>query len=111
VGTGSLDRARFGPVVDRFIKDLRGFDFLGRHLDVRENVKFQGRQLAAWIHGRYPQAACVLSVEFKKFFMDEWSGEGDDRQIATIRAALDSTIPGILEELKNLEQHNDRQQG
>lgn len=104
VGTGSLDKKTFGPVVDRFIKDLSGFNFLGRHLDVRENIKFQGRQLAAWIHGRYPQAACVLSVEFKKFFMDEWSGEGHDRQIASIRSALNSTIPGILEELKQLEQ-------
>jgi hypothetical protein len=109
VGTGSLDRDRFERIVDRFIQDLSAFDFLGRHLDVRENVKFKGRQLAGWIHSRYPEAACVLSVEFKKFFMDEWSGEGDDNQITTIRSALNSTIPGIMEELKYLEEGNDKQ--
>jgi hypothetical protein len=43
-------------------------------------------------------------VEFKKFFMDEWSGEGDERQIRAIYDALHATIPGILEELTAMEQ-------
>jgi hypothetical protein len=110
VGTGSLDKARFGRIVGRFIRELHAFDFLGRHLDVRENVKFKGRQLAGWIHNRYPESACVLSVEFKKFFMDEWSGEGDENLISTIHAALNSTIPGILHELKCLEADDDKLQ-
>ena len=42
VGTGSMNRDRWGSIVDRFMKDLRTFDFFGRGLDVRENVKFQG---------------------------------------------------------------------
>ena len=107
VGTGTLDKMLCGCVVDRFIKDLRKFDFLVRHLDVRENVKFEGRQLARWIHNKFPQSACVLSVEFKKFFMDEWTGEADEEQLNTIREALHSTIPGILEELNALEGTND----
>ena len=44
VGTGTMDREYWAPLVERFIADLRGYDFLGRHLDVRENVKFVGRQ-------------------------------------------------------------------
>lgn len=76
-----------------FIKDLEKFDFLGRHLDVREIVKFEGRQLASWIHNKFPDSACVLSIEFKKFFMDEWAGEADEKQIKIIREALHSTIP------------------
>jgi N-formylglutamate deformylase len=103
VGTGTLNRKLCGRIVDRFIKDLRAFDFLGRHLDVRENVKFKGRQLAGWIHNKFPHSACVLSIEFKKFFMDEWTGEADEEQLRTIREALHSTIPGILEELNRLE--------
>lgn len=102
VGTGTMDRARCAPVVERFIHDLHSFDFLGRHLDVRENVKFRGRQLAKWIHEHFPQS-CVLAVEFKKFFMDEWTGEGDERQIQAIRKALNSTVPGILEELARMD--------
>lgn len=107
VGTGTLDRILCGRVVERFIKDLKKFNFLGRHLDVRENVKFKGRHLARWIHSHYPDSACVLSVEFKKFFMDEWTGECDEKQIRTIREALHSTIAGVLEELNVVEGNND----
>lgn len=103
IGTGTMDRMRCGRVVDRFIHDLRQFDFLGHHLDVRENVKFRGRELARWIHDHYPDSACVLSVEFKKFFMDEWTGEGDERLIRAIRDALQSTVPGVLEEIMAME--------
>ena len=106
VGTGTMDRMRCGRIVDRFIHDLSHYDFLGRHLDVRENVKFRGRELARWIHDHYPDSACVLSVEFKKFFMDEWSGEGDEQKIEAIRGALHATIPGILEELAAMEQRD-----
>jgi N-formylglutamate deformylase len=103
IGTGTVDRNIYGNLVDRLIDDLRGFSFLGRHLDVRENVKFEGRQLAHWIHQRYPGRACVIAIEFKKFFMDEWTGVGDVEKIDAIRAALKSTLPGIVEELKVLE--------
>ncbi len=100
VGTGSMDRKACGHIVERFMADLRKFDFLGRHLDVRENVKFKGRQLAQWIHEHFPGRVCVISIEFKKFYMDEWTGVGDVEQIQAIRDALQSTIPGILEELE-----------
>jgi len=95
VGTGTMDRQYWAPLVDRFMEDLRVFDFLGRLLDVRENVKFVGRQFPEWVHTHYPHIACVLAVEFKKFYMDEWSGMGDPVQIQAIRQALASTLPGI----------------
>jgi hypothetical protein len=100
IGTGSMDRALCGHLVERFMDELRAYDFLGRHLDVRENVKFKGRQLAQWIHTNYPGIACVIAVEFKKFYMDEWTGVGDVEQIQAIRDALQSTVPGMVEELR-----------
>ena len=102
IGTGTMDRNFWGPLVDRFIDDLRSFDFLGRHLEVRENVKFVGRQFAQWTHDNYPQSACLIAIEFKKFYMNEWSGLGDPIQIQAIRQALASTIPGIKESLAAL---------
>jgi len=102
VGTGTMKNRQYCQrIINRFITDLRAYDFMGRHLDVRENVKFQGRQLANWIHTNYPENICVLSVEFKKFYMDEWTGVGDIDQIQAVRDALHCTIPGILEELGN----------
>jgi hypothetical protein len=100
IGTGTLaDRARWAPLIDRFITDLCGFDFQGRSLDVRENVKFKGGQFGRWVHEKFPQSGCALSIEFKKFFMDEWSGEPSPDQVQAIRQALSSTIPGLLDSL------------
>ena len=102
IGTGTMDRARWAPIVDRFIVDLRNFDFLGKHLDVRENVKFRGGFFPAWIHKNFPDSVCVLAVEVKKSFMDEWTGEPDRIQLSAIKRALKSTVWGIHEELVKL---------
>ena len=102
VGTGTMERQRWENVIDRFIKDLRAFDYLGGHLDVRENVKFVGRELAIWVHTNFPLSGCVLSIEFKKIFMDEWSGTVDKRKLKALYQALKSTLPGISEELQRL---------
>ncbi|MES2460507.1 MAG: N-formylglutamate amidohydrolase [Armatimonadota bacterium] len=100
IGTGTMaDRAAWASFIDRFISDFRRFDYQGRSLDVRENVKFKGGQFGRWIHEKFPRSGCALSVEFKKFFMDEWSGEPDPAQVDALRQALASTVPGILESL------------
>jgi hypothetical protein len=78
VGTGTMrDRDRWERVIDRFMDDLTGYDFPGGALDVRENVRFRGGACAAWTHRTFPEAACVLSIEVKKFFMDELTGRAD----------------------------------
>jgi N-formylglutamate deformylase len=103
VGTGTMrDRQDWAPLIERFIEDLGAVVFLGRHLDVRENVRFRGGNLGRWIHQTFPEAGCVLSIEFKKFFMDEWTGEIDRDQHAAIGRALAATVPGVLEELQRL---------
>jgi N-formylglutamate deformylase len=103
VGTGSLDRERWGGLVDRFMDDLRKHEFLGRHLDVRENVRFQGGYLSRWIHERYPESGCCLAIEFKKFFMDEWTGKLSPEEYEAIPQALEATLPGLIESLGPLE--------
>ena len=97
IGTGTLDRDRWGFLIDRFVADLRDFDFQGRRLDVRENVKFRGGHFSRWIHENFPASGCCLAIEFKKFFMDEWTGEVDLSQVESIRNALSATTEGVLE--------------
>lgn len=99
IGTGTMDRALWGELVDRFIDELHGFDFLGHRLDVRENVKFVGRQFPKWVHTKFPHSGCAIAIEFKKFFMDEWTGKLDRDAHHAIQRALASTLPGIEEEL------------
>ena len=102
IGTGTMERGQWAPVVDRFIKDLHDFDFLGRQLDVRENVKFRGGEFSRWIHRTFPDSACSMAIEFKKFFMDEWTGVPNRKELEAISSAIRSTLPGVLEELKKL---------
>jgi N-formylglutamate deformylase len=102
VGTGSVDRDRFGPLVERFVRDLRGSSTRDGPLDARENVAFQGRNLAWWVHDRYPRVGCVLALEFKKTFMDEWTGELDEERLAASKDALAATLPGLHDELERL---------
>lgn len=102
IGTGTMQRERWASIIDRLKSDLRGFDFLGRKLDVRENIKFKGGYFPRWIHETFPESACVISIEFKKFFMNEWTGVEDREQLKAIQNALKSTIPGVLETLEKL---------
>ena len=99
VGTGTMDRRRWGRVVDRFVAELSPRDFLGRTLDVRENVRFFGGRFPQWIHGTFGQSVCCLAVEVKKFFMDEWTGEVDQSQLYEIGRALKSSAEAALEEM------------
>jgi len=100
LGTGSLDRERWGGLVDRFSADLRTVDVGGRPLDVRENVRFRGGHLSRWVHATFPGQGCCLAVEVKKFFMDEHTGEVDESTWAGVHQALAATVPGLLDELE-----------
>ena len=102
LGTGSLDREYWQPVVERFISEMRDFDFLGRQLDVRENIKFMGGHFAEWVHARFPRSACVLAIEVKKFFMNEWTHQLDSEKMSAIHQALKTSASGVLEELEHL---------
>ena len=102
LGTGTMERTRWAPIVDTFIRDLSAFDFLGRQLDVRENIKFRGGQFARWTHENFPHSGCVLSIEFKKFFMDEWTSVPDSVQLEAIQQSLQATVSGVLAALRNI---------
>ncbi len=99
IGTGTMDRDYWAPVVDRFLEDLRAYEFQGRKWDIRENIKFRGGYFPTWIHSTFGESACCISVEMKKFFMDEWSGRPDWDIIDAIAGALFDTLPGLQEEI------------
>ena len=65
-------------------------------------MAFEGRNLAWWVHDRYPRVGCVLALEFKKTFMDEWTGELDEARLRAAQDALAATLPGLRDELEKL---------
>jgi N-formylglutamate amidohydrolase len=101
LGSRSMDRTFWNPVVERWLAAMRSFDYFGRRLDVRENVKFFGGHLPGWIHENFPKTVCALAIEVKKFFMDEWTGELDPQVHEALRKALRSAALAVGEELEN----------
>jgi N-formylglutamate amidohydrolase len=100
LGTGSLDRDRWGGVADAFVESLRGQRVAGRPLDVRENVRFQGGWFSTWIHRSYPETGVALAVEIKKTFMDEWTGVPSAPLVDQIGRALAATVPAVRDALE-----------
>jgi hypothetical protein len=103
IGTGTMNRNRWAPLVEGFISELRRYNYLGRRLDVRENVKFRGGNFCRWVHETFPDSVCALAVEFKKFFMNEWTGDVDRGQLNELQKALKSTAPRLLQILTELQ--------
>ncbi len=83
LGTGTLDRVFWAPVIDSFAASLAGDGY-----DARENVKFRGGQFPRWIHEEFPGSAMALAVEFKKAFMDEWTAKIDESAVQRANGAL-----------------------
>src|SRR6185503_17934425 len=92
IGTFSMPRDRWAFLIDPLMEAMRRFDFNGRNLDVRENVAFQGKgEQVRFVHSRYPEQGCGIALEFKKFFMDECTGEPDPAELAAMRRFIDFT--------------------
>jgi hypothetical protein len=101
IGTFSMPREQWAFLIDPLIEAMRGFDFNGRRLDVRENVAFQGKgEQTRFVHDRYPGVGCAVALEFKKFFMDEWTGEPDPRELDAMRRFIAFTADTCRELLQ-----------
>jgi N-formylglutamate amidohydrolase len=96
IGTGTMaDRAPWVDVIGLVQKELSGAVIMGRHLDVRENVKFRGGHMAEWIHRTYPQNVACISLEFQKWYMNEWTGEADTATLGQMKGALGHLVEGL----------------
>ncbi|AEG56354.1 N-formylglutamate amidohydrolase [Sinorhizobium meliloti] len=101
IGTISMERRKWAHVVDSFLAALRSFDFPGGPLDVRENIAFQGRgEQTRFIHEHFPDTGCAIAVEFKKVFMEEWTGEPRPEVLVALRRLLASTLPALIDALE-----------
>lgn len=97
LGTQSMERDFWAPVVDSFCGALRSAG--APPLDVRENVKFPGGHMAHWLHDRYPRRVCVISVDARKSFMDEWTGDLDVARFTTLGEAFAAASAAALDAL------------
>jgi len=95
IGTGH-NHEKWKPLGHCLASFLAHHRFEDRFLDVRENVKFKGGGFSEWINRNYGAYGCVFSLEFKKTFMDEWTGWVDISHLNRIHAMLGGCIPFLL---------------
>ncbi len=98
IGTNIMPE-KWLPLIDKIQNKLISFDYFGRSLDVRINVKFPGGHFSRWIHNNFPDSACCIAIEFKKFWMNEWTGEIYEDRLNKLIQALNSTHALIENEL------------
>jgi glutathione synthase len=102
VGTAALNRKLWKPIIDTFIDTVSGFELDGQKLDVRENVKFKGGYLSRWLTETFPESACVLAIDVKKIFMDEWTGELFPEKLNLFTTAFEKARDAIEVVLKKM---------
>jgi hypothetical protein len=102
IGTFSMNRHRWQHVLDPFIDHLKGFSFQGRPLEVGENVAFQGKgEQTRFVHEHFPDTGCAIAIEFKKFFMDEWTGAPDVEALEIMREMIRTSRPLLEQSLRS----------
>ena len=89
LGTESIHE-RFRPVSIAFTHAMADAGY-----DVRLNVKFRGGNFVRWVNAAYDGVGCALAIEFKKTFMDEWTGLPDGPLLERARAAVSSAALAI----------------
>src|SRR5690606_9247813 len=65
---------KWRPLIQYFMTSIQNQTHLSQSIDIRENVKFKGGYLSKFINEKFGEKGCVLSIEFRKDFMNEWTG-------------------------------------
>jgi hypothetical protein len=94
---------KWAPLLDQFGGYLAHCKIRGHYPDIRNNVIFKGGGFAQWVLKNYGEKGAVISVEFKKTFMDEWTGRGYPAHIDDIHNALHGSLPLLENELRKFQ--------
>jgi len=100
LGTSNIPE-KWYELVDVLQNNFAGFKLNNEPLDVRKNIRFPGGWFPRWLHYTFPGSVCCLSIEFKKEYMDEWSGELFPEKLLNLKEILMSSFPIINDYLKN----------
>lgn len=95
------NHSKWRSAISNYTNFLSRCTINGHSPDVRENIKFKGGGFSQWVNQHYTEQGCIISIEFKKTFMDEWTGRGYIDHIQDIHQALIESIPFLNEEIKS----------
>lgn len=75
LGIRYINRHFFSPLIDCFLEGVSGTVIDGHPVRVVENELFPGGYLTRKYAQRQNRRVLVLAIEYKKIFMDEWTGD------------------------------------
>ena len=97
LGMTTLDKSRFGELAQQFQQSLQNHTQIGRTIDVRENVRYpDGGHWPEWIFEHYRDNICTITLEYKKFYMDEWTDKADLNLVEACRVGLQRSLQDIM---------------
>ena len=92
LGTTSVKSEKWRPVINNWLAGLQAMKVDGIEVTAAENDIFFGKgYLAAFCHGNYDNVL-VLATEAKKVFMDELTGQADERVLPSLQKAYNASI-------------------
>jgi N-formylglutamate amidohydrolase len=100
LGLGNMDLETWRPVVDAFTSSYKE----NHNADIRENVKFDGGHFMHYLHKTFGEKICVIAIEFKKTFMDEWTNALDQTHLDLLASALKATEKNVLATAQSVNQ-------
>jgi len=101
LGLSTVAPGAWREVADRFAAALRRTPVLGRAPDVRANVRWPtGGHFPEWVYDRWGERVCTISPEYKKIFMDEWTGQVDIAALRDLQRGLHAAVAQIRPEFR-----------
>ena len=100
IGTKAVNRKIFAPVIDCFISNLQRTKIKQRSIRISENEIFLGGYLSRRLSRNYHDQVLVLALEYKKLFMNEWTGKLHqdvlEKLILDFTRAVDKAVASCL---------------
>jgi N-formylglutamate amidohydrolase len=96
LGTGPVNTARFRPLLDDLLERFSAITLDGKPITFGENIVFKGGHLSRRLSGEHHDRLLVLAIEFKKAFMDEWSGQVDEAALGVLVSQLAQVTDGFI---------------
>lgn len=84
---------KWNPLINNLITYIQKEKLYSEDIDIQENIKFKGGYLSQTLNKKFGEYGCVISIEFRKDFMDEWTGIPDIHKIVSCKELLLNSLP------------------
>ncbi len=101
LGTEAINKTVFGQDIRVFLELLQQISVDNRKISVAENEIFKGGYLARRLTAQYHRNLAVFAIEFKKIFMDEWTGNFHPSIYNQLIRQFSAKVHEFLEQLFN----------